>query len=39
MVKAAEEKVRLEDKQRKMKKDREARGLEYQSRYFEEAVD
>jgi hypothetical protein len=39
LVKAAEEKVRLEEKQRKMRKDREMRGQEYQSRYFMEAID
>jgi len=39
LVKAAEEKARLEDKQRKMRKDREMRGEEFKSRYFEETVD
>jgi hypothetical protein len=39
LIKASEEKARLEDKQRKMRKHREMQGHEYKSRYFEEAFD
>lgn len=39
LVKAADEKARLEDKQRQMRKEREASGIEYKSKYFEEVVD
>lgn len=38
-MKASDEKARLEDKQRKMRKDRETKGAEYQSTYFEEYFD
>jgi hypothetical protein len=39
LIKAAAEKTRLEDKQRKMRKEREQSGHEYKSSYFEEYVD
>ncbi|TNV71218.1 hypothetical protein FGO68_gene15187 [Halteria grandinella] len=39
LVKASDEKARLEDKQRKMRKERETQGREYQSKYFEEYFD
>ncbi len=39
LVKASDEKARLEDKQRKMRKEREANHIEFKSRYFEQHVD
>ena len=39
LVKASDEKARLEDKQRKMRKDRESEGREFKSRYFEQLPD
>lgn len=39
LVRASDEKARLEDKQRIMRKDRELQGREFKSRYFEQQVD
>lgn len=39
LVRAADEKLRVEDKQRKMRKERESRGEEYHSKYFIEYTD
>lgn len=36
---AADEKLRLEDEQRKTRKEREARGEQYEAKYFQEFVD
>lgn len=36
---ATSEKLRLEDKQRKMRKERETAGIEYECKYFEEYTD
>ena len=36
---ATDEKLRLEEKQRKMRKDREQTGEEYECKYFEEYTD
>lgn len=38
-MKAANEKLRVEDKQRKLRKERESKGIEYKPKYFEEYVD
>lgn len=39
LVKAAEEKARLEDKQRAMRKLKEQQGIDHKPKYFEEYID
>lgn len=39
LIKAAAEKARVEDKQRRMRKEKEALGIEHKAQYFEEYTD